>query len=563
MQVKTPPASDTPAGQSKAGTHGPEAGASMWGPLRSPVFRAVWIALVASNVGTWMQSVGAAWLMTSLTPSPLLVALMQTAASLPILLFGLPAGALADVVDRRKLLLVTESWLLLVALTLGLLTLAGLTSAWTLLALIFLMGLGAALDGPAWQAVVSDLVERQELPSAVSLNIVGFNVARAVGPALGGFVVAAAGPAAVFMLNAVSFLAVLVVIYRWRRTRVPSAAPPEDLLGATASGMRYVRHAPALQAVLVRTGVFIFGASALWVLLPVVTRQDLSLDATGYGIILGCLGLGAVAGALLLPRLRRSLSVDALTTAATLVFAGATLALAYLRFVPLVLVGMVAGGMAWMAMTSSVNVAAQTAAPAWVRARAVSLYILVFQGLMAVGGFAWGALAQQFGNGAALSFAALALVCGLVVTLRWPLRVVQGLDLTPSMHWPAPETAITPDAEDGPVLITVEYRVPAERASDFVQVMDAMRTFRRREGAISWGLFRDTADPDHYVETFLVLTWGEHMRQHARVTVEDQALEARRDAFLQPGVAPFTSHLIDAHAFDARAPQEPERRAGC
>jgi hypothetical protein len=207
-------------------------------------------------------------------------------------------------------------------------------------------------------------------------------------------------------------------------------------------------------------------------------------------------------------------------------------------------------------MTSSVNVAAQTAAPAWVRARAVSLYILVFQGLMAVGGFAWGALAQQFGNGAALSFAALALVCGLAVTLRWPLRVVQGLDLTPSMHWPDPEVAITPDPEDGPVLITVEYRVPAERASDFVQVMDAMRTFRRREGAVSWGLFRDAADPDHYVETFLVLTWGEHMRQHARVTVEDQVLEARRDSFLQPGVAPFTSHLIDAHAFDARTSAE-------
>ena len=485
MGVKTPPSSDTPVGQSEAGS--PEPGASMWSPLRSPVFRAVWIALVASNVGTWMQSVGAAWLMTSLTPSPLLVALMQTAASLPILLFGLPAGALADVVDRRKLLLVTESWLLLVALTLGVLTLAGLMSAWTLLALIFLMGLGAALDGPAWQAVVSDLVERQELPSAVSLNIVGFNVARAVGPALGGFVVAAAGPAAVFMLNAVSFLAVLVAIYRWRRTRVPSAAPPEDMLGATASGMRYVRHAPALQAVLVRTGVFIFGASALWALLPVVTRQELSLDATGYGIILGCLGLGAVAGALLLPRLRRSLPIDALTAAATLVFAGATLALAYLRFMPLVLVSMVAGGMAWMAMTSSVNVAAQTAAPAWVRARAVSLYILVFQGLMAVGGFAWGALAQQFGNGAALSFAALALVCGLAATLRWPLHVVQRLDLTPSMHWPDPEVAITPDPEDGPVLITVEYRVPAERASDFVQVMDAMRTLPPQGGGHKLG----------------------------------------------------------------------------
>src|SRR5262245_15186203 len=269
MQVKNPRVSEG----AKAG--GAEAGASPWSPLQRAVFRSVWIASVTSNIGTWMQSVGAAWLMTSLTPSPLLVALMQTAASLPIVLVGLPAGALADVVDRRKLLLVTESWMLLVALALGVLTLSGLISAWTLLALTFLLGLGAALDAPAWQAIIPELVERQELPSAVALNATGFNVARAVGPALGGFVVAAAGPAAVFLLNAASFLGVLVAIYRWRRAHVPSEAPPEDMLGATAAGMRYVRHAPALQAVLVRIGVFTLGASALWALLPVVARREL------------------------------------------------------------------------------------------------------------------------------------------------------------------------------------------------------------------------------------------------------------------------------------------------
>lgn len=557
-----------PAGRSTGGTGGTasnasnashEPGASIWSPLQQAVFRSVWIALVASNIGTWMQSVGGAWLMTSLTPSPLLVALMQTATSLPILLFGLPAGALADVVDRRKLLLVTETGLLLVALTLGLLTLAGAMSAWSLLALTFLMGLGAAFDGPAWQAVVSDLIDRRELPSAVSLNIVGFNVARAVGPALGGFVVAGAGPAAVFMLNAASFLAVLVVVYRWRRnsdaqgtsgTELLREAPPEEMLGATSAGIRYLRHAPALQAVLVRTGVFIFGASALWALMPVVTSQELGFDATGYGVVLGSLGLGAVGGAVLLPRLRGSLSVDALTAVATLVFAGATLSLAYLRFVPLLLAMMIAGGIAWMAVTSSVNVAAQTAAAAWVRARAVSLYILVFQGMMALGGFAWGSLAQQFGNGVALSVAALAMVCGLAAIWRWPLHLAQSLDMAPSGHWGQPNVAIAPHPEDGPVLITVEYRVPAERANEFVQAMDEMRLFRRREGAVSWGLFRDAADPDHYVETFLVLTWGEHLRQHARVTVEDQALEERTFSYLQEGVQPFTSHLIDAHTFD-------------
>lgn len=568
MQLKTPASKGTPVRQSEAGS--PEPGASMWRPLRRPVFRSVWTASVVSNIGTWMQTVGAAWLMTSLTTSPLLVALMQAAASLPVFLVGLPAGALADVVDRRKLLLVTQGWMLLAALAMGLLTLAGLMSAWMLLALTFILGLGAALSGPAWQAIIPDLVERQELPSAVALNAAGFNLSRAAGPALGGLVVAAAGAAAAFLVNAASFLAVLVAIFRWRSsqgtqgTGVLGDAPPEDMLGATSAGMRYVRHAPALRAVLVRIGVFMLGASALWALLPVMASQELGLDATGYGIVLGSLGLGAVGGALLLPRLGRSLPVDALTAAATLVFAGATLALAYLHFMPLLVVGMLAGGIAWMAMMSNLTVAAQTASPDWVRARALGMYLLVFQGVMAAGSFAWGIVAEQFGSAIALSVAALTLVGGLAATRRWPLHVVQGLDLTPSMHWAEPNVAVTPEPEDGPVLITVEYRVPAERASDFIETMDAMRLFRRREGAISWGLFRDAADPDHYVETFLVLTWGEHLRQHARVTVEDQALEARRDTFLQPGAAPFTSHLIDAYAFDTRAflPRTPTEPPG-
>jgi MFS family permease len=361
----------------------------------------------------------------------------------------------------------------------------------------------------------------------------------------------------VFLLNAVSFLGALVVLFRWRRTPTSSDAPPEDMLGATAAGMRYVRHAPALQAVLVRIGVFTLGASALWALLPAVVRLELGLDATGYGIILGSLGFGAVGSALVLPRLRRALSVDRLTVAATLVFAGATLTLAYLRSMPLLVMSMMVGGMAWLAMMSSLTVAAQTATPAWVRARALGIYLLVFQGLMALGSVAWGALAEQFGNGTALSVAALTLVCGLAATWRWPLHMVQRLDLTPSLHWPDPTLAITPEPEDGPVLITVEYRVPAERAGNFIEAMDAMRSFRRKDGAISWGLFRDLADPDRYLETFLVPSWAEHMRQHTRVTVADQALEARAFAFQQEGVEPVAAHLIAARAYGGRTASEP------
>jgi predicted MFS family arabinose efflux permease len=421
----------------------------------------------------------------------------------------------------------------------------------------FLLGVGGTLSAPAWQAIIPELVDRQEVPSAVALHAAGFNVARAVGPALGGFVIAAAGPAAPFLLNAATALGVLVAIFRWRRTQVQSDAPPEDMLGATAAGIRYVRHAPALQAVLVRIGVFILGASALWALLPVVARQELGLEATGYGIILGSLGLGAVGGALLLSGLRRSLSIDQLTAAATLVFAGTTLALAYFRFMPLLLASTLAGGMAWLAMMSSLTVAVQTASPAWVRARALGIFLLVFQGVMAAGSFAWGALAEQFGNQTALSLAAVALVGGLAAIWRWPLRVIQDLDLTPSLHWPDPTLAITPDPQAGPVLITVEYRVPAERTNEFIEAMEAMRHFRHKDGAVRWGLFRDLAEPDRYLETFLVPTWAEHMRQHARVTVDDQAIEAHAFSFLQPGVAPIAAHLIDAHALGGRIPVGP------
>lgn len=531
---------------------------SPWSPLRQSVFRSIWIATVISNVGTWMQSVGIGWLMTSLTPSPLLVALMQTAASLPIFLLGLPAGTFSDILDRRKLLLFTEAWMLLVALALGVLTLTGHMSAWLLLVLTFLMGLGSAFDAPAWQAIVPDLVEREDLPAAVALNATGFNVARALGPALGGIIIALSGPAAVFLLNAVSFVFVLVAIYRWRRAPVASGPHPEDMLGATAAGLRYVRHAPVLRAVLIRVGIFAIGASALWALLPVMARRELNLDATGYGIILGSLGVGGVGGALLMPRLRKRLSVDGLATLSTLIFAGSTLALATLRNMPVLVVCMMAGGMAWLTIMSNLTVVAQTASPAWVRARTMGIYLLVFQGLLAIGSFGWGLLAEKIGSGSTLLIASITLIGGMVISLRWPLKAIQHLDVSPSGHWGDPKLAITPAPEDGPVLITVEYRVPAERAGDFIQVMNTtMRSFRRREGAVSWDIFRDLADPERYVETFLVLTWAEHMRQHARVTVADQEIEARAFAFQRPGFTQFATHLISARAYDRQPPVEP------
>ena len=521
-------------------------GVCAWEPLREPVFRALWIASLTSNIGTWMQNVGAAWLMTSLTPSPVVVALVQAATSLPVFLVGLPAGALADIVDRRRLLIVSQGWMLLSAAALGVLTLIGFMSPWILLALTFALGLGAAMNTPAWQAIVPEVVSPSELQEAVALNAAGFNVARAVGPALGGLIVAAVGPGPVFLLNAASFIAVMLVVYRWNRQRATSRLPAEHVIGAMRAGIRYVRNAPALQAVLVRSGVLIVCAAGLWALLPLVARDQLGLGATGYGVLLGCLGIGAVTGATLLPRIKRKFSLDMLVTGATVVFAVATAALAYVQNVFLVGAAMVAGGIAWIALMSSFNAAAQTAAPEWVRARALAAYLLVFQGGMAVGSILWGALATRMGVRAALLVAVFGLIAGLMLITRYRLAEGEKIDLTPSPHWPEPRMSVELQPEAGPVLVEVEYFIESERAQDFTKAMDDVRRERLRDGAMRWGLFTDSANPNRFVETFLLESWVEHMRQHERITKSDRMAEELARAFHIGTGTPKTVHLIHA-----------------
>lgn len=529
---------------------------SAWSPLRQPVFRALWLASVASNIGTWMQNVGAAWLMTSLAPSPSMVALVQAATSLPVFLFALFAGALADVVDRRRLLLVTQSWMLLAAAGLGVLTIVGATTPWALLAFTFALGLGAAMNGPAWQAIVPELVTRADLPAAVALNGVGFNLARAVGPALGGVVVAMAGSGAVFLLNAVSFVGVVIVLYHWPRSPRDTGRLAEDLTGAMRAGLRYVRYSPVLRAVLVRSGVFIVCGAALWALLPLLARNEFGLGATGYGVLLGCLGVGAVLGAALLPQLRRDFPVNLLIAAATLLFGVVTLILAYVQNFFLLSAAMIAGGVAWMAVMSSFNVAAQTAVPEWVRARALAVYLLVVQGGMAAGSVLWGVIAEHVGIPAALLVAALGLGVGIAVAARYPLKMDEDMDLTPSMHWPDPQMPVVPHPDGGPVLVIVEYLIAVGRAREFAQVMRGVRQQRLRDGALRWGLFHDPITPGKYVETFVVESWAEHMRQHERVTVADQAVEEQARAFHIGDKPPAVSHLLSAYSLEVDSDEE-------
>src|SRR5215831_3560070 len=524
--------------------------ASAWSPLREPLFRSLWIASVASNIGTWMQNVGAAWLMTALTPSPVMVALVQAATSLPVFLVGLPAGALADIIDRRRLLLWTQGWMLASAAVLGLLTLVGITTPWVLLTLTFALGLGAAMNAPAWQAIVPDLVPRAELSAAVALNGTSFNLARAVGPALGGLIIAAAGTAAVFLLNAASFLGVLIVLYRWQRPQSASLLPPEHVFGAMRAGVRYVRHAPALHAVLLRIGSFIVCGTALWALLPLVAQQGLGLGAIGYGGLLGCLGLGAVAVAILLPRAQRKVAINSLVAGATGLFAATTLVVAYEHSVVLVSAAMMAGGMVWMVLMSTFTVAVQTAVPAWVRARALAVYMLVFQGGMAVGSALWGAVATHTGIPTALLSAALGLIVGFIALARYRLPPVDGRDVTATLHWDEPVVVRQPRPDDGPVLVLIEYRIAPEQAHEFARAMRALRLVRLRDGAFRWGLFGDTADPGRYIETFVVESWAEHLRQHERMTVGDREVRNRATAFHIGDTPPVVSHFISAYAWE-------------
>ncbi|HWO01830.1 MAG TPA: MFS transporter [Blastocatellia bacterium] len=517
---------------------------SAWSPLRISIFRALWIASVASYIGTWMQDVGEAWLMTSLTSSPALVALVETAGSLPVVLVGLPAGALADVVDRRRLLLVMQSWMFLTAGAMGLLALLGYMTPSRLLLMTFLLGIGSAISNPVWQAITPELVPSSDLAAAIALGSVGINIARAVGPALGGLIIAASGPWAVFFLNAVSFIAVVAVIYRWRPAPRESRLPPEDIIGAMRAGTRYLRHSPALQTVLLRSGVFIVCASALWALLAQQARRGLGLGSFGYGLLLGCIGIGAVVGAWSLPKFRERLSNNNVVVLATIVFSLATISLAYVRSFGLLAIALAVGGVAWISVLSSLNVSAQTVTPSWVRARVMAVYLLIFTGGLAAGSAVWGFVAARVGVSAALLFAAVGLLLGVAATWRNRLVGQDNLSLTPSMHWPEPIVLIDPQPEEGPAVTYLEYRIDPNRADDFLQAMKEMRRIRQRDGAIRWNLLRDTAEPNRYIEIFVTDSWVDHLRQHERVTAEDRAVEERALAFHLGPEPPKITHLI-------------------
>lgn len=518
--------------------------ASAWSPLRIPLFRALWLATIVSNIGTWMHDIGAGWLMTSLSPTPVMVALVQTATTLPILFLALPAGALADIVDRRRYLLVIQLWLAAVAALLAVLTIIGVMTAWMLVALTFAMGIGAAMMMPAWAAVTPEIVPRAELQGAIALNSMGMNVARAIGPAIAGVIVSTAGTGAVFALNAVSFLVVMTVLFMWKRQPAATTLPAERFFSALRTGVRFaLNHGPLQGAVLRGIGFFLF-ASAPWALLPLIARDLIGGGPQTFGILVASIGAGAVLGALVLPRVRSRVTKDALVAGATLLYAATMLALASLTNLLALSAAMVVSGIAWISVLSSLQVAAQMALPNWVRSRGLAVFMAAFMGSMALGSLLWGNVAQQTTIATALFVAAAGAVMAVGLTWRWKIGGIEDMDLTPSMHWPSPVTheGVTPDR--GPVMVTIGYRVEDARRDDFLSVVRDLGKRRKRDGAFAWGVMEDTETPNRLVEYFMIESWLEHLRQHERVTNADRVLQDRLRGMLVAGSEPEIMHYV-------------------
>lgn len=530
-------------------------------PFRHKTFAVLWSATVISNVGAWMYNAAAGWLIAVLDPDPLTVSLVQVATMLPMALVALPAGALADIVDRRRLLIAVQAATLAASALLGLIVLLGGATPALVLAFTFAAGVGAAMVAPAWQAVVPQLVPKTELPSAVALNSVGINISRAIGPALAGLAIAGLGLASPFLLNALGFVLVIAALNWWQTKGGRTSQLPAERFGnAVRIGLRHARRNPHLRATLARSvGFFVF-ASAYWALLPLIARDRVEGGPQLFGVMLGAIGVGALLGALVLPRLKTKLGADRLVAAATIGTAVALVLFALARSPGPALAASLIAGAAWIQVLSSLNVSAQVALPDWVRGRGLAVFVTVMSAAMTLGSLAWGKLAGQIGLPFTLLIAAAGLLAAIPLTRRAKLQTGLGVDLTPSMHWPQPVLSQDVAPDRGPVMVSIEYRIDPKDRDVFLEKLAVMEHDRRRDGAYAWGLFDDAATEGRYVETFMVESWLEHLRQHERITRAARVLQDEISALNAPGF-PKVTHLIAADMPRGVAPEEEEATA--
>ncbi len=518
---------------------------SLTSAFKYPAFKGLWQGGTLYFIGNAMQAMAAAWLMVELTGSSFLAALVQTAVFLPMFLLSLPAGVLADTTDRRRLIITA---LLVQAATVTLLAgllLGGLAGPGTLLFFTFVAGSCTALLSPAWNSAIADSIPRDELPQAITAVAIAYNAARALGPALAGVVFAQAGPGWVFVIAVLSTLAMMQTVRRWPpRPHPDSRLPAERLWGGTLSGLRFARHSPIILAQLVRTMAYSAAGSALWALLPVIGQRQLGLGAAGFGLLMACLGTGAVAAGLVIGRLRARFGLDAIVAAGCVVFAAVMLLAALSRWHAPVYAGLVAGGAAWMAVMSTFNTATQTSAPPWVRSRATAMHTLSALGSFAIGSAFWGALSGILGLSATLCIAAACMAAGVLLARPFPLRMGEAHEVTQATPWEKLFVVDEPDPEAGPVAVEIGYRIRAEDAAAFLDAVSQMRAPRRRDGATFWRVYRDLSDASRYVERFIVTSWADYLHQRARTTVADQAIESRVREFLIQGEAATTQHYI-------------------
>ena len=513
--------------------------------LRHPAFAAIIGGGTVYFVGNAMQAMATAWLMIEITGSSFLAALVQTAVFLPMFLFALPAGVLADTTDRRRLIVGSLALQALVVAALAALVFSGWAGAPTLLLLTFVAGCCTALLSPAWNSALVDAVPREELPQAITVFGIAYNSARAIGPAIAGWVFAQAGSGWVFVFAVAGILALLQAMRRHPpRPHPPSRLPAERLWGGMLSALRFARHSETVLAQLVRTGAYSAAGSALWALLPVVGQRQLGLGATGFGFLMGCLGTGAVLVGLVIGPLRKRLGLERLVAIGGVVFAlaMATAALSSMR--PLVYLALVAGGGAWMAVMSTYNTATQTSVPPWVRARATALHTLCALGSFAIGSAWWGALSDILGLTPALLLAAACMAAGLLLARPFPLRMSALDEVTQATLSPDLFVAHLPEPEAGPVAVEIGYRVMPERTEAFLEAVSLMRAPRKRDGATFWRIYRDLGDPSRYLERFIVTSWADYLHQRSRATLADQALEAQLREHLAAGEAPTMQHYI-------------------
>lgn len=513
-------------------------------PLKNTLYRFLWVTMFASDIGAAMQTVGSGWLMTSLAISPFVVSLLQAMTSLSIFLLALPAGALADIVDRRMLFLITQYFSLAVAAILALLTFGGLATSSILLVFTLLLGMGNAMSLPVNIVIQTEIVPKKTALAALTLFSVAIYIGLAVGPLIGGLVVAAAGPGAVFALNALSFVGIIIFLHRWRRPSERNLLPPEQVVGAIRTGLQYMRHSLHVRALLVRDFAITICGSAVVSLLPLLARNGAGSNSILFGILVGAFGIGGlVSGLAIVPRLK--MSIEKRVASATILYAGAMAAIALLHGVITLFVGVFAVGTALIVMTSSLNFVAYNSVSSWVKTRVVSVHQMMYWGGVAFGSIVWGIVAAIWGIETALLAASVGMVLGLVTSTRYKLKTLSDVDLTPSMHWAMPRTVIDiDDHKEGSVLVEMEYLIDPARSQEFESAMNDVRSMVLRDGAINWELYHDVENPGRYVMMFTSESWTEHLRQHERITKSDMAIEEHARSFHIGKDPPRISHLI-------------------